>query len=166
MSLLTWHALCYPSRKKETRGKSCKHNKSDLNSGTCYFSGLYRWTISVYVELCKWIDDGGDPICVWKSVYLCRWWCDLRCVFACDYVWGIWPHLPICPSLSALVVADESPTSVQQMITGLLFCFVRTGLSHWYVACLLTLSTSALLLNSVYVFIELVIASFGPSYNI
>lgn len=46
-------------------------------------------------------------------------------------------HLPICPSLSALVAPDESPISLWHVITGLLFSFMETDLSQWYLARLL-----------------------------
>lgn len=187
MSPLTWHDLYYPSRMRQTPRMRCKHYGSGLNHGTCCCSpsnlilevsafmslqfalvsvvctrGLYLPAQSMCVS--RW--RRGSDLCVhvclslqvmiWSEVCVCVWLC-LR---------NPPPHLPICPSLSALVAADESPTSLQQVITGLLFCYMETGLSRWYVACLLTPSAWALLLNSVDLFIELATASIGPSFNI
>lgn len=125
--------------------------------------GLCLPVQSMCVSMCvRW--GRGSNLCVhvclslqvmiWSQVCVCVWLC-LR---------NPAPHLPICPSLSALVAADESPNPLQQVITGLLLCYIETSLSHWYVACLLTLSTWALLLNCVDLFIELVTASVGPYF--
>lgn len=165
MSPLTWHDPCFPSGVKQTPRMIRKHHGAGLNHSTCCCSpSTLILEVSAFMSQqftliwvvctrglclpaqCVRASRGGrgSNLCVhvclslqamiWSQVCVCVWLC-LR---------NPDPHLPICPSLNALVAADESPTSLWQVITGVLFCFMETGLSRWYVARLLWLSTWAL----------------------